>query len=444
MSRVAKAEFRRRRQRLMAGMADHSIAIIPSASLTVRNRDIHYPFRQDSDFYYLTGFEEPDSWLVLCPGREQGTELIFCLERNPEWEEWHGPLAGPERVVSLLGVDDAFPSADLDEILPGLIEGRSRVYTIIGANPRLDHMLMEWTRTIRQKQSIGALPPEDFSDLRHLLHEQRLVKSAAEISLLRKAADISVAAHKRMLKCVRPGVFEYQLQAELEYEFMRSGAQRVAYPPIVASGANACILHYSRNDKKLGKDGLLMVDAGCEYQYYAMDISRTYPINGHFSAEQRQLYELVLAAQNAAISVIRPGVAFDLPHQMATKIMTEGLLAMGWITGSYEAAMAQNLAQPFFKYRTSHWLGLDAHDVGDYRIGGQWRILEPGMVLTVEPGIYIQVDNDRVSPALRGTGIRIEDTVLVTRDGHDVLSGQLPKTVEDIENLMAGRQWSLL
>jgi Xaa-Pro aminopeptidase len=434
---IGKAEFARRRKNLMNLMAPNSIAIIPSARKQVRSRDTDYPFRQDSDFYYLSGFVEPDSVLVLLPGRGHGEYVMFCRERDSGSELWHGHRAGPEGVCEQFGADDAFPIGDIDDILPGLLEGRERVYYSMGRRAEFDRRIMGWVNSIRGKVSSGAVPPGEFTDLDHMLHELRLFKSAAELRLMREAAAISARAHCRAMRACRRGVYEYQLEAELQHEFASYGARFPAYPSIVGGGRNACVMHYIENRDKLRDGELVLIDAGCELDYYASDVTRTFPVNGRFSTEQRALYELVLQAQLAAIAQIKPGNHWNQPHDASVQVITEGLIELGLLKGDPASLLERNAHRDFYMHRVGHWLGLDVHDVGDYRVGSEWRMLEPGMVMTVEPGLYIAADNTSVPAKCRGMGIRIEDDVIVTADGCEVISSGAPKTVEDIEALMA-------
>lgn len=431
-------EFAARRKALSELMAPDSIAIVPAAPERVRNRDVLHPYRQDSDFYYLTGFEEPDAVLALIPGREHGEAVLFCKERNPEKELWDGFLMGPEGAIEKLGFDDAFPIADIDDILPGMIEGRSRVYYPLGKDKAFDNQVMDWVKTIRSKVRTGAHPPGEFVALEHSLHDLRLYKSAAEIKVMAKAGKISAEAHCNAMKRARQGGHEYNLEAELLHTFMSHGARSTAYPSIVGSGANGCILHYIENRAPLKDGDLVLIDAGCELDNYASDITRTFPISGRFTDPQRAVYEIVLAAQDAAIEAVKPGNHWNHPHEAALNVLTQGLIDLGILKNmTLEEALEQEAFRPFFMHRTGHWLGLDVHDVGDYRVGGAWRVLEPGMVLTVEPGLYIAPDNMDVDEQWRGIGIRIEDDVVVTKEGCRVLSEGAPKTIADIEALMA-------
>ena len=432
------AEFKKRRDRLMSMMAPGSIAIIPAAPERRRNRDIYYPFRQDSDFYYLTGFTEPQALLVLAPEREQGQEVIFVAERDARKELYDGEQMGPDRAVQLLGMDDAFPYGDMDDILPGMLEGKERIYVTLGDYPDVDQRLLQWVAQIRQRESGGAVPPGEFVELKHLLHELRLVKSKKELKLMQKAADISAAGHLRAMAACRPGTTEAQLEAELIYAFMSQGARAPAYPCIVGGGRNACVLHYVDNADTLVDGDLVLIDAGCEYEHYAADITRTFPVNGKFSGPQKALYEIVLAANKAAIEACVVGGTFNDPHARALEVMVDGLIALGILEGARANVIASEEHRRFVPHNTSHWLGIDVHDVGDYRLDQDWRDLTAGMVMTVEPGIYIPVEADDVPKAFRGTGVRIEDDIHITAAGPDNLTAAAVKEIAEIEAVMAG------
>lgn len=444
MSRIPKAEYARRRKALMAQMVPNSIAILPAAAVAIRNRDVEHVYRQDSDFQYLSGFSEPEAVIALIPGREHGEYVMFCRERNPERELWDGLRAGQEGAVRDFGADDAFPIADIDEILPGLIEGRERVYSAMGSNPEFDRRLMDWINVIRSKARLGAQPPNEFVALDHLLHDMRLYKSAAEVKVMRTAAEISAKAHVRAMQACRPGLHEYSLEAELDYAFRQGGAKMPAYGSIVAAGRNGCILHYQQNDAPLKEGDLVLIDAGCEIDCYASDITRTFPVSGRFSSEQKAIYELVLSAQAAAFAEIAPGKHWNHAHEATVRVITEGLVELGLLKGDVQSLIESEAYRAFYMHRAGHWLGMDVHDVGDYKVGGEWRVLEPGMALTVEPGIYIAADNESVAKKWRGIGIRIEDDVVVTRQGCEILTSGVPRTVAEIEALMHdARQASL-
>ncbi len=437
MVSIPRSEYARRRKALMEQMEPNSIAILPAAPVYIRNRDVEHVYRQDSDFQYLTGFPEPEAVMALIPGREHGEYVLFCRERDPERELWDGLRAGQDGAVAQYGADDAFPIGDIDDILPGLIEGRERVYYAIGTNQEFDHRLMEWVNVIRSKARLGATPPNEFVALNHLLHDMRLYKSAAEVKVMKAAAEISSRAHVRAMQASRPGLHEYHLEAELDYEFRKGGAKMPAYGSIVAAGKNACILHYRENDAPLKDGDLVLIDAGCEIDCYASDITRTFPVSGTFSPEQKAIYELVLKANEEAFRHIAPGKHWNEAHEATVQVITAGLVELGLLEGDVEALIAAEAYKPFYMHRAGHWLGMDVHDVGDYKVGGEWRVLEPGMCMTVEPGIYIAVDNDKVAKKWRGIGVRIEDDVVVTRTGCEVITGGVPKTVAEIEALMA-------
>ncbi len=434
---MRSTEFARRRRQLMRMIGREAIAILPTSREQVRNRDVHYPFRPDSDFYYLTGFPEPEAVAVLMPGRPQGEYLLFCRERDPAREQWDGRRAGLEGAVAQYGADDAFPIDDLDDILPGLLEGRERVYYAMGSSSDFDQRVSGWLRQLREKARAGVHPPTEFIALDHYLHDMRLYKSRSEIAVMRKAAKTSAAAHRELMRQCRPGMTEYQLASIFRHHCAMHGATELAYPSIVGGGDNACILHYVENADTLRDGDLVLIDAGCELECYASDITRTFPVNGRFSPAQRQLYQLVLDAQAAAIAKVKPGNHWDEPHRAAVRVLTRGLLKLGLLKGTLANALKKESYRKFYMHRTGHWLGMDVHDVGDYKVDGHWRELEPGMVLTVEPGLYIPKGMKGVAKKWQGIGIRIEDDVLVTRDGHDVLSRDVPKTIDDIEALMA-------
>ena len=435
--RIALTEFARRRKELMAQMEPNSIAIVPAAPERIRSRDTDYHYRQDSDFLYLSGFEEPESVLVLIPGREHGEFVLFVRERNREREIWDGYRAGPEGACSDFAADDAFPIDDIDDILPGLLEGKQRVYYAMGKDADFDKRVMGWVNSIRAKVRSGATPPGEFLDLSHFLHDMRLFKSAAELRVMKEASEISARAHVRAMRAAKAGVMEYQLEAEIIHEFQMNGARFPAYNSIVGGGKNGCILHYIENSAALKQGDLVLIDAGCELDYYAADITRTFPVGGKFSPEQKALYEICLKAQLDAIAVAKPGNHWNDPHETTVKVITQGLLDIGLLEGDVNELIASEAYKEFYMHRAGHWLGMDVHDVGDYKVGGEWRVLEPGMVMTIEPGIYVAPDNERVAKKWRGIGIRIEDDVVITKDGNEVLTSGVPKSVADIEALMA-------
>jgi Xaa-Pro aminopeptidase len=429
-------EFARRRRQLMRMAGEDAILVLPAAPERIRSRDTHYPYRQDSDLWYLSGFPEPEAVLVLVPGRAHGETILFCRERDPEREGWDGPRSGPEGAVDRFGLDDAFPIEDLDEILPGLLEGRTRVYYHFGRDTEFDLKLIGWLNRVRAQVRSGAQPPHEFLELGHLLDELRLFKSPAELKLMQRAADISVLAHAALMRAARPGMHEYEMQAELERVFRMHDAGP-AYGTIVGAGTNACVLHYVANNARSADGDLVLVDAGAEYRNYAADITRTFPVNGRFGKEQRLLHDLVGEAQAAALAEALPGVPYEAGHQAAVRTLTEGLLRLGLLKGKLERNIAEGTYRRYYRHKTGHWIGLDVHDVGDYRIDGESRLLEPGMVFTIEPGLYIPPDDTSVAAKWRGIGIRTEDDVLVAKDGHKVLTGKLARSADEIESLMA-------
>jgi len=361
------AEFARRRRALMRMVGDRGIAVVPAAPLRLRNRDVEYPFRQDSDFLYLTGFNEPEAVAVLIPGRRQGQCVLFCRERDPLMETWHGRRAGPQGAIERFGADDAFPIGDMDEILPGLLEDRERVYTPMGRDAEFDQRLMGWVNQVRAKVRAGSQPPHEFISLGYVLHDMRLYKSRAELAAMKRAARTSIGAHERAMARCRPGRTEYQIEAELLYLFRLAGMEP-AYPSIVGGGPNGCILHYTENEAELRDGDLLLIDAGAECEGYAADITRTFPVNGRFTEPQRELYELVLEAQHAALAKVSPGNHWNDPHHAAVRTLTRGLVHLGLLEGRVPTLIKEQAYKRFYMHRTGHWLGMDVHDVGEYRV----------------------------------------------------------------------------
>ena len=430
-----RREFARRRRRLMDTMGEGSIAIVPTSPARPRNRDVEFPFRPDSNFYYLTGFDEPEAVAVLAPGREEGEFTMFCRERDPAAEQWHGARLGLEGVRERHGADEAFPIDDLDDLLPGLFEDKPRLHYAMGHHREFDRRMLAWIARMRAgARRDGGL--EEIVMLDRLVHEMRLFKSKAEIAAMSKAAEVSAAAHERAMRICRPGMAEYRIEAELLHEFAQGGCRAAAYPSIVAGGANACTLHYTRNSDKLRRGDLLLIDAGAEYECYASDITRTFPVNGKFSRAQRDVYSLVLAAQAAAIDTVAPGRTFEDVHMAAVRVLVEGLVDLGALKGRVKRIIDQEKYKRFYMHRTGHWLGMDVHDVGGYRIDDQSRVLEPGMVMTVEPGLYVAPDDGKAPRRLRGIGIRIEDDVAVTKSGREVLTSAAPKSIDEIEAIV--------
>ncbi|MDD4907239.1 MAG: Xaa-Pro aminopeptidase [Methylobacter tundripaludum] len=433
---MKQSEFKKRRKQLMQHIGKGNIALIGSAAVRARNRDVNYPFRQDSDFYYLTGFNEPDSLAVFIPGRKQGEYILFCREFDEKKALWEGAHAGLEGATVHYKADDSFPIDDLDDILPGLLEDKGKVYYPIGRDSDLDHNLLVWINHIRSQSRSGVTAPGELASLEHILHEMRLFKSPEELKLMRRAADVSANAHVKAMQRCKPGLYEYQIEAEIIYNFIQDGLRAVAYPSIVAGGKNACVLHYTENADQLKSGDLLLIDAGAECDHYAADITRTFPVSGRFSEPQKQLYQLVLDAQTAAIAQIKPGLPWHLAHDASVEVLTKGLVTLGLLKGKVTKLIKDEKYKQFYMHRIGHWLGMDVHDVGDYKLDKEWRLLEPGMVLTIEPGLYIPADCLTVDEQWRGIGIRIEDDVLVTAEGHEILTGCAPKTIAEIESLM--------
>ncbi|MHB1543748.1 MAG: Xaa-Pro aminopeptidase [Gammaproteobacteria bacterium] len=432
-------EWVRRRRALAREMGPGTVAILPGAHEKIRNRDVHYRFRQDSDFLYLTGFSEPDAVMVLVPGRPEGEYLMFLRPRDRVHEIWTGRRLGPEGAIRELGADQAFPIGDIGKVLPEILEGAERIYYTMGQNEEFDHEIMSWINRLRERSRQGVVPPETFVSLDQLIHEMRLFKSAAEVVEMRKAARISVAAHRRVMARLAPGLHEYEVAAEVLHEFAREGCEE-AYATIAGGGVNACVLHYVENRDLLCVGDLLLLDAGCESAGYASDITRTYPVSGRFSAEQRAIYNLVLAAQEAAIAACRIGHHWNEPHEATVRVITQGLIRLGLLKGPLRELIQDRAYETFYMHRAGHWLGLDVHDVGSYKVDGDWRELEPGMVLTVEPGIYIRPGLRGIPRGFQGIGIRIEDDVRITRREPDVLTRGLVKTASAIETVMQSRR----
>jgi Xaa-Pro aminopeptidase len=429
--------YAQRRARLLEQM-QRGIAIIPTAEEVARNGDTHYAYRHDSSFYYLTGFSEPEAVLVLIAGRDKNSEpqtILFCREKNLERETWDGYRVGPEAAQQQFGFDAAYPIAQLDEKLAELMGNQPVLFYPLGADPAWDERILKLRRSVQAKVRSGIRAPDEIRDVRSLLHEMRLLKDTTELDIMRRAAAISAQAHRRAMQFTRPGQFEYQVEAELLHEFCRHGARHAAYPSIVAGGAHACVLHYVDNHATLNDGELLLIDAGCEVEGYAADITRTFPVNGKFGAAQQDVYEIVLAAQAAASAAARPGNTWDAPHDAALRVLAQGFIDLKLCQGSVDAVLESASYKRFYMHRTGHWLGMDVHDAGDYKVGDHWRKLQPGMVFTVEPGCYIRPADD-VPQALWNIGIRIEDDVAITAQGNEVLTAAAPKTVAEIEELM--------
>ncbi len=426
-----------RRRSLLAEQMKNGVAVIPTAPERMRNRDAHYPFRFDSYFYYLCEFREPEAVLVVVAG-EQPKSLLFCRDKHPEREVWEGFRYGAAAAKESFGFDEAYSITLLDEMMPGLLENQASLFCHLGSDSAWDARVVGWVNEVRNRARSGVTAPRDIMDVRALLDEMRVIKSVEEIAVMRRAAEISAGAHRRAMQAARPGRTEYEIEAELLHEFRRCGAQAPAYTSIVAAGAHACVLHYVENAGALVDGDLLLIDAGCELDGYASDITRTFPVNGKFSGPQKDVYQLVLAAQAAAMAEIRPGNTWDKPHEAAVRVLAQGFVDLGLLTGSVEQAIETEAYKKFYMHRTGHWLGLDVHDAGEYKRDGRWRELQPGMVLTVEPGCYIRA-GDGVPAQFANIGVRIEDDVVVTANGHEVLTRAAPKSINEIEALMRSR-----
>jgi Xaa-Pro aminopeptidase len=427
--------YRARRDALLKSMRARSgggVALVPTAAEVARNRDSYFPYRHDSYFYYLTGFPEPEAVVALVADPEGDRHVLFCREKNEEREIWDGFRYGPDAAREIFGFDEAYPISELPETLPKIASDRPAVFTPLGLFEPWDRRVTDLLNEVRSRARTGVSAPEEIVDVRGVLDTMRLVKDEHELALMRRACAISGGAHLRAMRATHPGMFEYQVEAELIHEFLREGAQAVAYSSIVASGPNACVLHYRDNDRQMNDGDLLLIDAGCEYRGYASDITRTFPVNGRFSGPQRDVYALVLAAQLACIDAVKPGVPFHDYHKVAERVLAQGFIDLGLIAGPLDAALEQGTYKQFYMHRAGHWLGMDVHDAGLYRVRGESMQLAPGMVLTVEPGAYIR-PADNVPERFWNIGVRIEDDVLVTKDGCENLTPIAPKTVDDIE-----------
>jgi Xaa-Pro aminopeptidase len=434
MVEVQKSEFKARRERLLAQMDENSVAIIAAASEVTRSRDTEYAFRQDSDFFYLTGFNEPDAVLVLIPGSDTPS-ILFCRDKDPLAEVWHGRRIGFAAAKSDYLFEQAFALSELSAQLTTLVSGKQVLYYAQGVYAAFDGQLFSLLASLRNVPKQGNKAPATIKDVRPLIHEMRLFKSPSEIAVMRQACEISAKGHMRAMRFARPGATEYQLEAELHHHYAMQGARYPAYGTIVGSGDNANILHYTDNSDVLKNGDLVLIDSGCELQGYAADITRTFPVNGKFSDAQAALYNIVLQAQQVAFNEIKPGGYLSQANKLAMQVMTQGLLDLGILTGDFEQLMAQQACKEFYLHGLGHWLGLDVHDVGDYKQNDQERAFQPGMVLTIEPGLYISKDS-AAPQQYQGIGIRIEDNVLVTAQGFENLTASVPKTISEIEALM--------
>ena len=433
---IKQKEYARRRRQLMRMAGEDSIIILQAAPAKLRNNDVYFPYRQDSDFLYLTGFREHDALLVLVPGAGDGTSILFCRDRDPEREMWDGRMVGVEAAVSEYGMDEAYDIKQAEGRLRDLLQDRERIFHDLGRSPLFDQRLIGWLNEFRGETRKTFHAPEEIHALDHMLHDMRVYKSREELSTMRRSAKVAIEAHQQAMRICEPGINEADILASLLHTFTRNHCE-ASYLPIVGGGANACVLHYIANNQELHDGDLLLIDAGAELDGYASDITRTFPVNGKFSPEQKILYEVVLAAQEAAIEKARAGNQWQDVHDAAIRVATEGMIALGILDGSLDEQLESKGYKQFCVHNTGHWLGLDVHDVGEYTIDGHSRELEPGMVLTIEPGIYISPGASSVKACWRGVGIRIEDNVAITNDAPRILTEGLARTVDEIEAQMA-------
>ena len=432
-----KINYSERRSKLASKVLEDSAIIVSSASVKPRVSDTDYPYRQDSNFYYLSGYEEPESLLLIRPSKKEKF-IIFCRDRDPLREQWDGFRTGQDGAIEHYDADAAYSINSLDQIMPSLLEGIKNIYFSMSAPSNVDLKITYWIEEIRKNTRAGAEPPENLLSLDSILHEMRLIKEDHEMDLMKKAADITTEAHIRAMQAVTPGMFEYQLEAEYLYAFNKNGARSPAYNSIVGGGNNSCILHYVENNAVLNDGDLVLVDAGCEYQYYASDVTRTFPVNGKFSPEQKEIYSIVLEAHKQSMEQAKPGNKWNLMHEKSVEVIVEGLLSIGLLKGSKEEHMEKGTYSKFYMHRIGHWLGMDVHDVGSYKNDGDWRELEKGMVMTIEPGIYVLDNLEDVEDKWKGIGVRIEDNIVVTDSGFEVLTPDVPRTIEDVEKTVQG------
>jgi len=437
-SLINRTEFQQRRQQLMAQMAPGSMAIMPTAPEYPRNANIFYPYRPDSNFYYLTGFPEPQAIAVIIPQREQGQYILFCREKNYQQEQWEGAYIGLEGACEDYQADDAFPITDIDDIMPALMESCQHLYYPIGYYPNFDEQITDWLNQLRQRIDQGVMVPKEITSLDYILHEMRLHKTPAEINTIRAAIALTIAAQQRAIRMTQPGLYEYQLEAEIIHEFISHGCRSPAFPCIIASGKNIGTFHYTQQKDLINDNELVLIDIGAEIDYYASDITRTIPSNGHFTKPQQQLYELVLAAQQAALEKLHPGNHWNQPYQAAIEVITQGLKDLGILVGKFNALLEEEAYKRFMMPGIGHWLGMDVHEGAEYKIDEKWREFSPGMVMTVEPGLFIPAAPD-IADEWWNIGVRIEDNVLITPTGHELLTAQLPRTVAEIEAFMANK-----
>jgi Xaa-Pro aminopeptidase len=433
-----KLTFSERRDLLADKVLEDSAIIVSAASVKSRISDTEYSYRQDSNFYYLSGYEEPESLILIRPNQDKERFIIFCRDRDPLREQWDGFRTGQEGVIQDYGADAAYSINSIDEIMPKLLEGAKNIYFSMSAPCGVDAKISSWVEDIRKNTRSGAEPPQNLLSLDSILHEMRLIKESDEMDLMKQAANITTEAHIRAMQSVRPGMYEYQLEAEYLYAFNKNGARSPAYNSIVGGGNNSCILHYVENNAELQDGDLVLVDAGCEYQYYASDVTRTFPVNGKFSPEQREIYSIVLEAHKQSMEQAKPGNKWNLMHEKSVEVIVEGLLSIGLLQGSRDEIIDKGEYSKFYMHRIGHWLGMDVHDVGSYKQDGDWRPLEEGMVMTVEPGIYILDSMEGVDDKWKGIGVRIEDDIAITDSGFEILTPDVPRTIEEVEQTVQG------
>ena len=430
--------FSERRDLLADKVLEDSAIIVSAASVKSRISDTEYSYRQDSNFYYLSGYEEPESLILIRPNQDKERFIIFCRDRDPLREQWDGFRTGQEGVIQGYGADAAYSINSIDEIMPKLLDGAKNIYFSMSAPCGVDAKISSWVEDIRKNTRSGAEPPQNLLSLDSILHEMRLIKESDEMDLMKQAANITTEAHIRAMQSVRPGMYEYQLEAEYLYAFNKNGARSPAYNSIVGGGNNSCILHYVENNAELKDGDLVLVDAGCEYQYYASDVTRTFPVNGKFSPEQREIYSIVLEAHKQSMEQAKPGNKWNLMHEKSVEVIVEGLLSIGLLQGSRDEIIDKGEYSKFYMHRIGHWLGMDVHDVGSYKQDGDWRPLEEGMVMTVEPGIYILDSMEGVDDKWKGIGVRIEDDIAITESGFEILTPDVPRTIEEVEQTVQG------
>ena len=426
--------FSERRSELSKKVLDDSAIIVASSPVKSRISDTDYLYRQDSNFYYLSGYEEPESILLIRPYAKKDNFIIFCRDRDPLKEQWDGFRSGQTGAVQDFGADKSLSISSVDSLMPELLEGAKNIYYSMSSPCGLDQRINTWDDQIRLNTRAGAEPPQNLLSLDSVIHEMRLLKSDEEIEVMKQAAEITTEAHIRAMKAVKPGMFEYQLEAEYLYAFNKNGARAPAYNSIVGGGNNACILHYVENNSELKDGDVVLVDAGCEYKYYASDVTRTFPVNGSFTEEQKQIYSVVLEAHKQSMDQLKPGNKWNLAHEKSVEVIVEGLIDLGIIKSSKKEAIDTGEYSKYYMHRIGHWLGMDVHDVGSYKQDGDWRDLEPGMVMTIEPGIYILDSLEGVEDKWKGIGVRIEDDVLVTKKGFEVLTPDIPRSIEEVES----------